>query len=293
MQRLTQVIDAIAERVWLSRATRWQSRLSNERSGRGKQICHAINGVAAPTPEEAAWFDRLERLRREMSVDPTLLAAWERPWIDNSAELQVRVAEPVGVAGHVTSMTVAEASRASKNRRWGALLFMLTRHIRPAVVVELGTNLGISGSYFAAALEMNGNGQLITLEGSPSKAARAVLAFEQLRLSHRVEVVVGDFATTLQPTLERTGHVDLAFIDGFHDGTATIQYHEHLKNYASENAVLIYDDIGWSDGMKRAWQVISSDEFVHLALDLRQAGICTFSRSPEEPVRAGGRLRGA
>lgn len=92
-----------------------------------------------------------------------------------------------------------------------------------------------------------------------------------------VEVVVGDFAHTLDDTLRRAGQVDLAFIDGFHDGKATIGYHAAFKEAAAPGAVLIYDDINWSDGMTRAWDAIRQDGEVQYVLDYGAMGVVGLS----------------
>jgi predicted O-methyltransferase YrrM len=63
-----------------------------------------------------------------------------------------------------TDFFVAENSAAkmgtgsSKSRNWALLLYHLLRRFRPTSCVELGTCLGLSGAYQAAALKSNGAG---------------------------------------------------------------------------------------------------------------------------------------
>ena len=62
--------------------------------------------------------------------------------------------------------------------------------------LEMGTCVGISAAYQAAALNDNGAGRLVTLEGYAELAAEAQELWSNLGLSN-VEVIVGRFAQTL------------------------------------------------------------------------------------------------
>ena len=42
----------------------------------------------------------------------------------------------------------------------------LVRELRPHSCLELGTGVGVSAGYQAAAMELNGVGRLLTLDGS-------------------------------------------------------------------------------------------------------------------------------
>lgn len=141
----------------------------------------------------------------------------------------------------------------------------------------MGTNVGISGGYIAAALKLNGDGGVLkTLEGSPSKAALATDNLRSMQLGGHSIVVVGDFEQTFGQVLNEVPAVDLAFIDGFHDGPATIGYHQQIKPRLSRGAVLVYDDIEWSDGMKYAWATIRQDPDVQAAVNVRGVGYCVM-----------------
>ena len=63
--------------------------------------------------------------------------------------------------------------KGSKHYFWSLLLFKLIREFKPLNSVELGTCLGISGAYQAAAQKLNKSGRLITLEGAKSLASLA------------------------------------------------------------------------------------------------------------------------
>ncbi len=234
--------------------------------------------VATPGPEEGMWINRIENLRAELERSDEVLGAWERPWLAQSKELMKRVGASDG-----GEITIGFATTASKSAQWCRLLYNLARHLRASRVIELGTNVGISGLYLAAAIEDSGMGTLITLEGAEPKAQLARTNFERLGLG-RHEVVVGDFFDTLPKVLEAWRPVDLAFIDGFHDGAATVKFHQQFKQ-VSDDTVLVYDDVRWSTGMERGWKQIKNDPQVAISVDMGAVGICAVCKdSIADPV---------
>ena len=110
-------------------------------------------------------------------------------------------------------------ARASKPPFWASILFKIVRGLAPKSCLELGTCVGISGSYQAQALSLNGEGALFTLEGSPDVAATAKETFECLGIDN-VSVVTGPFHKTLQGVMERAQPIDYFFNDGHHDHDA-------------------------------------------------------------------------
>ncbi|HEX8387040.1 MAG TPA: class I SAM-dependent methyltransferase, partial [Rubricoccaceae bacterium] len=139
--------------------------------------------------------------------------------------------------------------RASSGPLWGRVLTGLVRGLRPARVLELGTNLGVSAAHVASALartEAEGGpaGRLVTLEGAPALAdlARAHLA----GLGHgepRVRVVVGPFAETLASVCARDGPFDLVFVDGHHERAAALGYVASVRPFLAPGAVVVLDDV--------------------------------------------------
>lgn len=179
--------------------------------------------------------------------------------------------------------TVANVCRASKPKFWGLFLFKLIRKFAPSSCVELGTCVGISASYQAVALNINGKGKLVTLEGSPETAKLAEETLKGLRLQN-ASVVVGPFHRTLRDTLESSQPIDFFFNDGHHDYHAVWKYFREALPYLSKDAIVILDDISWSKGMRRAWEEIVNHERVYAAIDLRQIGIILLADKPASKV---------
>jgi predicted O-methyltransferase YrrM len=217
-------------------------------------------------PEEQDWVRRIEVRRRLLEARTDQIS-----YTDFGAG-----AARVGGGGTVTRVVGEQTRVSSKSYRWCLFLFQLIRAFRPGSCLELGTSVGISASYQGAALSLNRQGSLVTLEGSPPLARIAQEGFEELGLTN-VSVVTGPFEETLDGVLGDQAPIDFAFIDGNHVKEATIHYFEKVCAVASPSAILIFDDIRWSDGMKAAWRSISNDARVDLAVDLGALGACRLS----------------
>jgi predicted O-methyltransferase YrrM len=178
--------------------------------------------------------------------------------------------------GVIIEKTMTDVCRASKPSFWATILFEIVHEYTPTSGLEMGTCLGISAAYQGSAMELNGFGSLVTLEGASSLATAATENLTQIGLGERVIVVPGRFSDTLPSTIATHAPLDYAFIDGHHDEHATIAYFEQLLPHLAEKAILVFDDISWTEGMRRAWQSITKHEAVRLAVDLGALGVCVL-----------------
>lgn len=177
-------------------------------------------------------------------------------------------AKPDGTSYEVP---VREAASWSQGQSEAKFLFHLVRTLQPSQVIEMGTCVGISGSYIAAAMELSGKGHLWTLEGSPEMAKLAQSTFTDLGFGHRVSIVRGPFRETLKATIADKS-VDLAFIDGHHEGAATLRYFASIKPKLSNHAVVWFDDIDWPD-MVPAWKTLKSDPTFSTTAETKRTGL--------------------
>ena len=169
---------------------------------------------------------------------------------------------------------VADIARtAAKPRRLAQLLFRLVNYLRPATVLELGTSLGLTTAYLAAA---DSRHRVVTFEGCPNVAGVARETFASLQLSN-IEVVEGNLDHTLAPTLAALGApVDFVFFDGNHRCEPTLRYFEQCLAHRGDNSMFVFDDIHWSEDMERAWEVIKAHPDVTLTVDLFYFGLVFF-----------------
>lgn len=226
----------------------------------GIQIREALISLQRELPQsDRDWRDRIE-------VERERLRERNEPLNDGS----------LGEAGvYDKNVSIKDACLVSKSPRPALLLFSLTRAMKPLNVIELGTNVGISSAYIGAGLKLNGqNGRITTLDASPYRQRLAKVIHRNLGIDN-ISYVEGLFTDTLRPTLADLGSIDLAFIDGHHQYQPTIDYFEEILKFSTPDTVFVFDDIGWSDGMKKAWSRIQSDDRLGLIVDLSSVGICT------------------
>lgn len=96
----------------------------------------------------------------------------------------------------------------------GRMLRLLTEAVNAKSVVEIGTSTGISGMWFAMALEKTG-GRLTTFELNPGRAALARAHFKKAGVDGLVTLVEGDAHQNLKKLKEP---VDVVFIDAEKSG---------------------------------------------------------------------------
>jgi predicted O-methyltransferase YrrM len=161
------------------------------------------------------------------------------------------------------------AASSLKPVKFAQLLYRIVRYYKPAIVLELGTSLGITTAYLANA---NKAGQVFTCEGAASIAAIATKTFSDLQTKN-IEVIQGDFAKTLQPLLNKIITVNLGFIDGNHRKEPTLDYFTQLLAHSTPATILIFDDIHWSEEMEAAWHHIQHHAAVTLTIDLFFIGL--------------------
>jgi predicted O-methyltransferase YrrM len=235
------------------------------------EIASAISNAAAGrvTDLEAVQIARIEDLRNRLSRCSTELEIID--YGAGSADAGLTDEEMRG--GRMVRRTVGQTCALTSKRADAALLlFSLVRQMRPNICIELGTSVGISASYLALALKLNGAGRLITLEGDASVAAIARKNLQDLGFDN-ADIVLGRFQDTLAGVLSAHPTVDFAFIDGHHDQKATLDYFRALLPHLTNGSLVVFDDIQWSAGMKAAWAAIRRNERVHLSVDLGSMGV--------------------
>lgn len=226
------------------------------------------------SPEEKAWIDKIENLRTQLNASKETVNV-----IDYGAgSASDKRSEEEMYKGVPVSKNLGNICRnTSKPAMWAQILFKVIRYSKVEKCLELGTSVGISGSYQAAALKLNGAGVLKTMEGSPEVAKIAENNFNTLDLKN-VSVIVGRFQDNLDKLLKE-GNYDYAFIDGHHDRDATIKYFEQIYPYFASKGIFVFDDIKWNAGMTEAWETIIADKRISASIDLGQIGICVIDKS--------------
>jgi predicted O-methyltransferase YrrM len=182
-------------------------------------------------------------------------------------------------AGNAPARTVSSIAKyAAKSKKYGQLLYRVVKHYQPQTIIELGSSLGLTTSYFSLA---NPNAKIFTLEGSPEIANLARQNFKALELQN-IKLVEGNFDNTLPAILYQVPTVDLVFVDGNHRKEPTENYFHWLLSKVHNDTILVFDDIHWSPGMEKAWDHIKSHLAVRCSIDLFFLGIVFFRQQFKE-----------
>ncbi len=239
----------------------------------GKAIDESLNNLISD--EDQSLINSIEDRRSAL-----LSSKEEIPIIDFGAGKPDAGLTSVEMGSGIESHeSVAKISKLrSKPAFWAQLMFKIVRKLQPESCVELGTCVGISAAYQASALKLNGKGHLKTIEGSPEISRIAQETVDNLELEN-TEIITGTFSEKLRDTLESAKPIDFFFNDGHHDHDALLKYFEETVPYLARKAVIIFDDISWSKGMKKAWSKIKNDQRVAATVDLKNIGIALIDNN--------------
>lgn len=155
----------------------------------------------------------------------------------------------------------------SSKGKYGIMLYQLVHYFQANSILELGTSIGVGTTFLKAG---NLNARITTLEGCPETARVASELFRHLGWED-IDQRIGAFQDVL-PDLSGQSY-DLIFLDGHHDGTATLQYVNQLIPMMHDDTVLILDDIRWSHQMFDAWNQLIEDNRFNVSIDLYREGI--------------------
>ena len=177
------------------------------------------------------------------------------------------------------------AATSLEQARVGQVLFRLVCYLghvqqRSLRIVELGTSLGITTAYLAAADSRN---SVVTYEGSEALLEQAREVWRRLKIEN-IRTVPGNIDETLFRAPARDNiigvgdeaPIDIAYLDANHTYEATLRYYTHLAQRAQAHSIYIVDDIHHSEQMARAWREIGQREEVSTTMDFYHFGLVFF-----------------
>lgn len=133
----------------------------------------------------------------------------------------------------------------------------LVTQTQPETIVEFGTAFGFSGMHFLSGLMRNRAGHLYTFEPNTgwAKAARRNLE----AIGTRFTLTEGTFEAQVDAVLPKGKRIDLAFIDAIHTRDFVREQLEIVMERSAPEAIIILDDIDFSDEMRACWQEVAAD----------------------------------
>ena len=191
---------------------------------------------------------------------------------------QLKVTD-LGAGSKKTNSNVRTVSSIVKNAsispKFGRLLHLLIKEFNCRTTIEFGTSLGIGTSYLA----LDKSVKVLTIEGCPN-----ISGFTQNKLQAltNVKFYVGEFSSKLNEVFSHSDVPDLVYIDGNHTYQATVDYFKYCLKNASPKAILVFDDIHWSNGMEKAWKEVIESRDVSVSIDLFRMGIVFLDQELEK-----------
>jgi len=171
------------------------------------------------------------------------------------------------------------AEHVSITKKRARLMIRLVDYLSVGKALELGTSIGL-GSFSIAG---NGKTSLTTVEACKETSAFANQLFKSKGIENisAISSTFSEYLTKLNSpeNLEQASSkdkFDLVFIDGHHDGKATLSYFERLLAHKHNDSLFIFDDIHWSPSMEVAWEQIKVHKDVKVTIDTFQWGLVFF-----------------
>jgi hypothetical protein len=133
------------------------------------------------------------------------------------------------------------------------LLWVLVRHERPGLVIETGVARGISSAYILAAMDLNGNGHLRSIDLPPLGNGWKALVGSAVpqRLRGRWTYYRGASRRVLPRLLHDHGGPDLFVHDGLHTLENILREFETVWAAMTPGSLLVSDDIDDSHAWSR------------------------------------------
>ncbi|MCI5083674.1 MAG: class I SAM-dependent methyltransferase [Saprospiraceae bacterium] len=206
-------------------------------------------------------FTFIESYRKELLEDDTLIEIK-----DHGAGSKVNPAS----ARQIKDL----AKNSAISARTGRQLFKIVHLYKPSLILELGTSLGISAMYQAAASLRSG---FVSVEGCPNTAEVAQENFELMGVPH-IQVFTGPFDEVLPILLPQMEQLDYLYMDGDHREGASMAYFEACLAKATDQSVFVIADIHWSAAMENAWSRMQEHPKVTLSIDTFNYGVLFFGQ---------------
>lgn len=176
-----------------------------------------------------------------------------------------------------TALVSEICAKAASKPKWCQLLYEIAKKLDNPFVFEIGTNLGISGTYLLEALK-NKQGFFTTMEGLPKLCEIASNQFSTITTEDNFQVIQGLYDDTFPKVMQQEHKYNLIFIDGNHKKKPTLEYFYALKTKMRTPSIFVFDDIYWSSEMIEAWTIIKKDSDINFSIDLYEQGIAIIDK---------------
>jgi predicted O-methyltransferase YrrM len=230
--------------------------------------------------------------KKKKPIDKKLLGVFEhlethrKQLLNNTTLIDYAVFEK-GLKRRVSEICKSAATP----KVWSSFFYHLIRNSQSLHVLEIGTNLGISGQYFLSALvqnakNLNQKGVFTTIEGVKGLCDIAQQRFKEIDQNGLVDVAVHNaLYDAILPQIVKEGIAyQIVFVDGNHKYEPTLDYYETLLKTTTDNAIFIFDDINWNTDMQRAWSEILQRKHHAYSIDFYKLGVVVVDKNAKNPI---------
>ena len=134
----------------------------------------------------------------------------------------------------------------------GPIVYVCTRALKPAIMVETGVASGSSAAYILQAMELNRKGLLYSIElpdsdpGAPIPENKEIGWLIPSKLRHMWRLILGRSQEKLPLLLRNLGSIDAFLHDSEHTYENMMFEYETTWPHLREGGVLLSDDIHWN-----------------------------------------------
>ena len=249
----------------IKRTLSYKSQIKKIRKYNNSTLNHVLDAIlmvkeSGYSLEDKKVFGKMEEFRNKLSNDKTTISY---EVFDSDVKREVSQIYKIAASPKI----------------WAQFLYCLAKYSNSKSVLEIGTNVGVSGAYILNALEQKSNSYFVSMEGVPQLCEISNNYFETITSKDRFEIMCGLYKDTFPKLLEKERKFDLLFIDGNHQKEPTIAYFNQLMHHIGSSAIFVFDDIYYSTEMIEAWNIIKDSPGVNYSIDMYKLGVIVIDQN--------------
>ncbi len=185
---------------------------------------------------------------------------------------QILEVEDYGAGSSVyssTDRTVREVARSAvSNIDKCRLLYQIVRYFKPSNILELGTSLGISSLYLAAAAPQ---AHITSIDADINTLNLAIQ--HTYDWADNIRYINATFEAGMDALLNADMTMDMIIVDGAHHSRLQQYLLPYYKSLSHAKTIWVIDDIYWSKDMTLWWHDLKSQSRRNVAIDLYHFGL--------------------
>lgn len=175
----------------------------------------------------------------------------------------------------VNNRNIYSAIKETQSKNYGRLLFRLVNFFRCRNVLQFGGSSGIMSLYLSMALPSFCDCYVLDEQ---SDFAKQVLSLKNKYHLEKLHVRNGNYEDSLVALKPVLTSFDLIFINHTGDPEKIKRILNMVKDFITEDTVLVIDGIKMGKGMRKLWKELKEIPETRVSMDLYTLGILFFSK---------------